>query len=604
MVSNTQPPTNPADHSETASPPPRRDYTILKLFAGLVACCLALTYLAGDIGFQGDDWWILSWPFWNGLLDAVWLYAKASLRPIEGIYWISIFEAFGFHRQIYHFFSLMLAAGACAAMGACLIRAFPEKRDFAVLSSLFAFFLPTVAPLTYLIHTDNSRLALLLFWTSVLAFQRWADRTTSWSGLAVPVALYCLAALTYENCTLLIFAVPLFIWPVHARSGGRLWDTKFLARTSVGVFGAFAFFLLIRFFVLSGGAVGHRSLTPPLHLFVGYAVSLARYLATPFVSVTSDGTAWLWGACAVAVAVWLLFLNRERTHSISLSKIPLAPFGKGGKGGICVSDLKAKSNETNVDQVTSQGPGSLYVAGLGALVLGLGTAPYLLAGYSAELGFTSQSRVYSSGTFGLAMLLALGFTFWKSPRILAAAKAVSVVALLFMAVFMAGLSNDWRQAAQQRRELCAQLLEKVPDVKPGTTFLFLDLQSYVSNRAVVVQGTDGLNEFIKMMYRKKPVCAYFLYPSKARVNDVKGKTATVTPEGIVPRGCLSSAPKALDTLLILRRTGSRLTLVDSICANDGLAAIDWKGVSSIRSNPDRILQCPERSDAFREICIK
>jgi hypothetical protein len=576
MAPNPQSMSNAADtigHSGAVAAAAAKNLTIAKVFAGLSACCLVLTFLVGDIGFQGDDWWILSWPFWHGLIDSIWLYAKASLRPLEGIYWISIFEAFGFHRQAFYFCSLLLSAGACTVMGACLLRAFPGRRDLAVLSSFFAFFLPTVAPLTYLIHTDNSRLALLLFWCSVLAFQRWAATSGTWSGLMVPVLLYCLAALTYENGTFLIFAVPFLVWPVHARSRRDLLASGVLFRLFVGVCGAFALFVFIRFIVFSGGAVGHRSLVPPLHLFVAYAASLGRYVATPFMSISSDGIAWLWGIGVAAIAGWLLFLDVGKARA-------------------------------DVDAGTERSPGSLYVAGTGALVLALGMLPYLLAGYTPELGFTSQSRVYSSGSFGLAILLALGSTFWKSAKALVVAKAVSVVALLFMAVFMADLSKDWQQAAQLRRQLCAQLIEQVPDVQPGTTFLFLDLQSYVSNRAVIMQGTDGLNEFIKMMYHKKPVSAYFLYKANDRLRDKEGKTATVSPQGVVPRGRLSSDPVPLDNLLILRKTGSRLALVDSISRDEDLAAINWQGVSSIHSNLGRILRNSVGNETFRDMCLK
>ncbi|HMK36120.1 MAG TPA: hypothetical protein VK463_13690 [Desulfomonilaceae bacterium] len=561
-----------APHSDTADENTSMHRTVAGLFAVLVLCAASLVVLAGNIGFQGDDWWILAWPFWHRFPEALWLYAKESQRPLEGAYWISIFKVFGFRREAYHLLSLLLSAASCTAMGACLARAFPGRRDFVVLSTCFAFFLPTVSPLTYLIHTDNSRLALLLFWGSVLSFQRWAAVSGTWPGLVAPILLYCLAASTYENGTFLICAVPFFVWPLHARSSTGISDSSFLIRICAGVAGAFGLFLALRFLVFSGGAVVHKSLVPSFHLFSGYVIHLAGYLSAPFFHVSSDAGAWAWAICS-AVFIAALVFRGSGIHSS----------GRDATGGE---------------------PGSGYIAGLGALVLALGILPYLLAGYTAEVGFTSQSRVYSSGTFGLAILLALSATAWKSPKLRQAALTVAVVALFFMALFMADLKNDWRQAAAQRKELCAQLLQQAPDVEAGTTFLFLDLQSYVSNRAVIFQGTGGLDEFVKMLYHKKTVNAYFLYPEKDLFRDVKGKTATASAQGIVPRGRLMTEPIPLDSIVMFRKQGTKLAIVDVISEKEHLCAIDWQGISSIQSNLGRIVRTEGSHNDFQEMCLK
>src|SRR4030042_3245330 len=149
----------------------------------LLTCSLSLSALIGNIGFQGDDWWILSFPYWRHFPESVWLYARESLRPLEGVYWVALFELFGFNSQAFHTASLLLHAGGCVLMGACLVKAFPYRQNLAVWSMFFAFLLPTVSNLTYMIYTDNSRIALILFWASVLSFQRWSEQTQSWPGL-------------------------------------------------------------------------------------------------------------------------------------------------------------------------------------------------------------------------------------------------------------------------------------------------------------------------------------------------------------------------------------------------------------------------------------
>jgi hypothetical protein len=109
---------------------------------------------------------------------------------VEGLYWISLFELFGFNKVAFHLCSLLLLAGSAALMGVCLDRAFPGRRVCISIAVLLAFFLPPVSCLTYVMFTDNSRLSMLLFWTSVLAFQRWAQQSSPWRGLALPMILY------------------------------------------------------------------------------------------------------------------------------------------------------------------------------------------------------------------------------------------------------------------------------------------------------------------------------------------------------------------------------------------------------------------------------
>ena len=196
--------------------------------AGLALYSLAVAALTGDIGFEGDDWWIFSWPYHNSFPASLLAYAEASLRPIEGIYWITLFEIFGFNKIAFNLSSLLLLSGACLMMGWCLLTAFPQKRSFAVLAILFAFFLPTVSCLTYVICTDNSRLSMLLFWACVAGFQRWSAKGLSWPDLFAPVVLYVLAFLTYEASSFLIFIVPFLVWPVWLCHRAESSDRDFL----------------------------------------------------------------------------------------------------------------------------------------------------------------------------------------------------------------------------------------------------------------------------------------------------------------------------------------------------------------------------------------
>jgi hypothetical protein len=529
--------------------------------AGLIILCVSLAILIGNIGFQGDDWWQFSWPYWHSFPNSVWEYAKASRRPVEGLYTVLAFEAFGLNRVFYTLAALSLSAGACLLMGTCLRRAFPGRESLMVLSVLFAFLLTPVSNLIYMFHTDNSRISLLVFWASVWAFQRWAWYSKSWPGLTLPVLVYLLAAFTYENTTFLIFSVPLLVWPIHVRHRNNANDLTFLLRLCSGIAVGFAFFVGVRFAVFSGGAVGHSSLVPPAGLIWSYLSNLALYCLAPFSHPSSDKMAWVWGF-AVAVIAALLLVRA------------------------------AKSEPSTRETVRSVEQSSLYIAMLGIGILAFGMLPYLMAGYEPSLGFTSQSRIYSSGSFGLAILLALAFSTSSKRLLLSAKKIVAVIMIAVMAAFLAGLRANWLEAAAKRDKLYDSLLGQVPNVVSGTTFLFLDLQSYLADRgignAVVVQGVDGMDEFIKMLYHNKNLYAYFLYPEEKIVNDTQGRKASVSPEGFVARGSAVRAPIPLDSLLILKRVGDKLVLIDKLSLEDG-AAIDWNGVSHVRSNPELVL---------------
>jgi hypothetical protein len=363
---------------------------------------------------------------------------------------------------------------------------------------------------------------------------------------------------------------------VYAQSQKTLSPKVFLPRLSVGIFGAFAIFVLARFAIFSGGAVKQNSLLPSLNLIWSYIANLGFYVAYPIHDVPLDAASWLWGAPVALVLAALLSYSSRIDSDIQ---------------GI---------REARWEQ------SSVYVIVLGLLFVVLGMLPYLLAGYHSDIGFTSQSRIYSAASFGVAIILAALFTAPRSTRFRILMMTAAIGFICLMAVFLAGLRTEWRQAEIKRSNLCQSLLEQVPAVAPKTTFLFLGLQSYVFThgvgRAVVFQGVDGLGEWIKMLYGRKDVYAYFIYPKAEVVDDDKGRRASVTPQGFNARGSVVRGPIPLDTILIVERYGNRLRVLDRLYQADDMAAIDWKGVSEIKSNMGLILHDSQATTGFRSIC--
>lgn len=549
---------------------------------GLVLYCLALTILTGDIGFEGDDWWIFSWPFWLGFPKSLWVYARESLRPIEGLYWIGLYQLVGLNKPVFHFFSLILLAAASVLMGACLNKAFPRRPLLVTLATLFAFFLPTVSCLTYVVTTDNSRLSLLLFWLAALRFQDWAEGSLSWRGLAKPVAIYLAAFLTYEAPTFLIFAVPFLVWPIHLRHRDRLSDRDFLVRTGVAIFATFGLAVAIRFAFLCGGAVTHRHLYPPLDLLWSYPALLPFYLAAPFAEITPAGWAWIFGV-AVALGACALIFVAGRSEREQTGPPEPAPAHEGR-----------------------------YIVVLAVVIALLGMLPYQLAGYGSVtptladtvqvkwglapgietswFNFNWSSRIYSSASFGLALLFAALLTFWKRPTLKIAGKAAAVACLLVMAVFHTGLSVDWKEAAHIRNELTQSLVSQVPDVKSNTGFVFLNLDSR-HKRAAVFRGWMGLRSLVRMLYDDPTLQAWYLYPLAWKWPNEFHQQGFVLPKGFVSRGMKMNAPVPHGNLLLFNREGNKLELVDKISPKDGLAptGIAWRGGDALVSNPSRIV---------------
>jgi hypothetical protein len=551
--------------------------------AGLVLYCLSVIFLTGDIGFEGDDWWIFSYPYWTSFPSSLFNYAKDSLRPVEGIYWIGLFEIFGFNKLAFHFFSVLLLAAGAATMGRCFLNAFPNRSGAASIAVLIAFFLPVVSCLTYVLATDNSRLSCLIFWSSVLLFQYWRMKGGNVTGLLLPVFVYIISFLAYESPSFKILAMPLLVWPIHKNSPATISDRQFLVRLGAAVIVALSIVVSIRFLLLSGGAVGHRHLVPPLELLGSYLGLIPFYLAAPFHNISTE--AW-----AIAAGLFIFLLSLVVLLSVK--------------------------HDNDSDERVQHAFGCKYIFATGFAFLILGLVPYLLAGYggvppklvetfhmklgdipqghSAWFNFNWSSRIYSAGSFGLAIMFSAIIAACWNRRITKILSAITVALVLgVFATFHAGLSKDWKEAARIRNGMMANLISQVPDVKPYTNFVFLDLEYYHRN-AVVFRGWGGLRELMKMVYDDPNLNAWYMYPYVWRWPNEIYQQAFVSPEGFVSRGMDMKSPVPHESLIILKRKQNSVALIDELSSDDGQAptGISWRNASFLHTNLDRIVSNP------------
>lgn len=627
-----------------ASEPRSSLRTMWPVAAGLIAYSLLVTLLTGDIGFEGDDWWIFGWSYWNSFPYSIVVYAKESLRPIEGVYWLTVFELFGFNKTAFHFLSLLLLAGASLAMGLSLLKAFPHLPGVALAASLFAFFLPTVSCLTYVMTTDNSRLSVLLFWSSVLAFQMWAKKSGSWAGLVAPVCLYQLAFLTYEAPSLLIFVTPLLVAPMLTRGRLRVSARSLMVRLAAAIAGNFMLAMTTRFLFLNGGAVTHRHVLPPWDLLWGYPALLPFYLLAPFRHVPGGWPSLIVGLSAMGWAFWII-LSAE-SWKLPGSRQGQALFAGAPEEGRQGGRLYHNTGRTglpaghhmpwdHLPTISALTTSPYYVAALGVATLILGMLPYQMAGYGSVIptlksavllkwglipqgdstwfNFNWSSRIYSAGTFGLAILFGVLVCGWKAPALRKVAAIVAAAAIGLYAAFHASMIPEWKEAARIRGRLCADLVRQIPGVLPGTNFLFLGMDARYE-RAVVFRGWMGLKALTRMLYDDATLNAWYLYPCGWKWPNLVFQQGFVTPKGFVSRGMRMDRPVPLDSLIILDRSGENLALAQSITSGDGpiSTGICWTEVSKLDSNLHRIsdwnrLASDSRRSAMndalrREIC--
>ena len=554
--------------------PNRIGYSGLWITAlGLIIYSIILTLLTGDTGFEGDDWWVFSVPYWHSFPESIWVYATEFLRPVEGIYWIGMFEVFGFNRIAFHLFSLLLLSAGSILMGFSLSKTFPGNRAFIVLCVLFSFFLPMVCSLTYIVFTDNNRLCSVLFWVSVLLYQRWVSKGCAWTGLILPGILYIISFLTYESCSLLIFTVPFLLIPIHNRMEYRLPHFSFFARLATGILIAFSTAIVLRFTLLNGGAVAHNHLFPPVSLFLSYLGLLPFYLAAPFSCLQNDLLSWSIGITFAILALALTLYLRNQANA------------------------RALQNDRQ------------YILFLGLCIFVLGMLPYQLAGYGSVIptisetfltkagfadgstkwfSFDGMSRLYSSASFGIAIILALLLTTWRHSWQRKLCSSLAVIILGCMIAFHVGLRVDWKEAAQIRNNIVKSLIAQVPNVMPNTNLILMDLECN-HKRAAVFRGWVGLRCLVNMLYHQQTVNAWFLYPYSWYPPNSRYPQSVVSPEGFWSRGMQAPAPQS--GLVILKRYGRDLTLLNQISENDGEAptGISWLEGSSIQSNTNRII---------------
>lgn len=526
--------------------------------AGLLLYSLVQTLAAGHMGFAGDAWDVFAIPYWYDMPASFNIGARTLLRPFQTFYWIGMYELFGWNDRVFFLASQILLAGASGLMGAVLLKAF-RRPALAASSTLLAFFLPTLSITTYSMQFDNGRLALLFFWGSVLCYQYWAAAEKTWQKTAWLIlggGLYYLGNLSYESALLYFVLMPLFVLPLIPRSA--LFRTLIPMGFSIGV--SLAAYQLTRVY-FDIQTVNTPEL-PSLAVIGDYLTTFSEYIFTAFENLPADVYGWLIFALAGGFSAFTM-----------------------------TSGFRSGSTEE------AAGRGLLIL--IGAAMIVLGVLPFMLSRYVALVDYYGSSRIYASASFGAAILLGLLIDVLLASRFRKPALLLTAVWIGVMAAFHAGLRLRWQEAYAVRQSLTQSLYEQVPDVAPETLVLYVDLQERREG-AVVFEGTQSLQEFTRIFYDDASIDGRFLYVQGADFDPSEGRLAVVSEAGIIARGMWQPVP--LDRLVIVRRAGDQIEVVDKLTPQD-MVAIDWQnGISEIITTPGRILTAAEPSPLQRHCC--
>jgi hypothetical protein len=510
---------------------------------GLLAFSGVSTLLLGDKGFVGDDWAILSFPFWYEIPRAFTEGALVMRRPMQSVYYGLALKATQYNAALLFFLSMAQLALAYGLMGWAVLIAFPGRVRLAVIAVIFGFLLPISAPGAYWLSADNMRLAAIFYWLSVLLWQRWA-RSPRWGDLPLlAVFAYLLNLLSYEAFAAMPLATLLLVYPVAARHHGRLRLRQLLlgaAHIAAGHGVALLLFLYVR------GVYRIENHIDPAN------VSPWELLWTYLIGWTD----WLWRPVAYLVGVPNL-LGFLLGTVIAL-----------GIGGVLWRWHR-----------TDDQPTVIWLVPLTAVVIMLvGIAPFVAAGFSIDTAHPVGSRGYIASAFGAALFVA-----YLLDRLQGTVYRVGVVALALIcgvnAAFHLNQRIPYQEAAVARQNLYFSLREVAPGLLPETTLLYLNYNWQLYDGLAMVQWEMSANYQTEMFYGDRDIQAAAVLDYPTGFEPVVRADGLYVPGGIVP----------LDQVVIVERIDDGYRLVDTITPEDDLMMTWEDGITQLETNPARIV---------------
>lgn len=531
-----------------------QEMPLLWIMGVLLLFILVTTALVGNKGFWGDDWAVISAPFWWGIPRAIEVGAENLRRPMASLYWAVALKLARFDEQATFFLSFSIHAISSLLMGLVLQIAFPKRFHLVYGVAFVSFFLPMLPTLSYFLILDNSRLAVLFYWLSVLLFQHWAVRPQAWSVPLLPIMAFAASLLSYESAFLMPLITLLMIYPVyqqhHATATIRqtLWMIAELAIAhAVAVLGYF-FIRNIYHISVHVSQAGNQPLTD----LSRYLAVFPRYFSEPFrwFSIHPDPLAWLIGA---VMMVWVAgmgwYLVEHHRHQPS-------PFKE-----------------------------SSYLLVVATLAVILGLLPFAIYRIKTDVsGVTVDGKVYTMSAFGFALWISW-FLNRISPRLLTVTIALWAGV---MSAYVLTVRHEWQHASILRDALHHSLLEQIPDLQDDTVILYLDYPMFTDHNASVIEHQVA-HYHTKLMYQNELVSG-----APLTTRSTNGFDPIVSDEVLSVPG--KTVP--VENVVILRRIEDRFEVVESINQADGYALAWTGGRTTLTTNQERIIHAEQTDNRF------
>lgn len=474
------------------------------------------------------------------------MYYQDNGRAIEALYWNYLYKLVGYQPLLIHTLSFVLLLVVALLATRLLSRIWPNERRPKYLFALLAFVLFTnwiSLPLAFKVSTDNGRISLIFFFLAGLALQNWAaGKKARW--LIASFLLFVLSIITYENALLLFPGLLLLAWPLERdKRRGRAWQYLGLAVLS-GVFGL----LLFRFYAAQAAQASEAMAHPAVNLGAAWEIvqRIAERLPGYFFGIRTPS----WSA---PQAIWLALMLA--------AVILLQLFGLG---------LLLSQARRGVPQ-----PRRFFLAAALIWFFIFGFVPYAAAGYGPV------GRVFSSSVFGLMPLGVLAYHLAKPGvwRVLAAA----VLAVL---VSYSGVESTARYQFLAERELPENvlyrgLLEVVPQVQPGTVFIFIDR----------VLSNSGCGPSLEMLYGQPDLLCAFLSTDLAEYWAIRH-------EGYLEANRGGNLRKDNWILIALDAQGLPYVVEQLTPGADRGLQITWEDPTPIRTNREHIVPGPKPASRF------
>jgi hypothetical protein len=495
--------------------------------------------------------------------EAIFQFFLENGRFFEGLYWIYLYKLIGYQPVVAHIFSLLLNfLGASLAL-IVLTKAMPKSAQTRPILLAFAtsiFFFPHVMQWAHALPGDNSRISVIMFFTSVLFLQIWAQRQFRLPWLLISLVTFAAACFTYENIVLLFPAGILLSLPLISKekvSKARIGQLVLLGISSL-------FFVLLPFRVYEYVGSFMQGFSHPVVASPVMEEMPSRLLEAPFfvgnffLNIESDlvtinkagGRVLL--LCLTAI---LILVGYRLARNASLPR--LSP-----------DDMSIQKDFVFIFLA------GLWIVFMGLLPFAIGR-PNLLPGV----------KFFSASVYGMSLIFTLGLVLYaKSPiRYLFAAGWILVVSLGILE--FGYISRLYAQVEFSPKNDQLSIATIAPNVKEGTSFIFVDNQ--LGDRA-----WDGCALALRMLYDKAGIRCLFLSTFDENYTGVRSEDGLFSTEG----GLISD-----ENWIIIGMTedGERY-VIPQLDKSDGVL-ITWLIDDPILTDYRRISETPTSSQMFRRL---